>query len=113
LLIDIGRQQQLKWIITEHGAIGKFHDREAIVEDFEGGFLPSPIDEMAEHEHRLSLPLDSKIAQRVLGGCRTGKLTARAGADDRHSKAQNDRETIGSLSMYHRVKNCVKRQARR
>ncbi len=39
-VVDVGRQEQFEWVISDHAAVGEFDDGQAVVKDFEGSFLP-------------------------------------------------------------------------
>ena len=64
--IDVRGKEQFERIIADGHAIGKFHNGQAIVEDFERGFLPLSFEAMAHDEDRLAFSLDTKVAQRAL-----------------------------------------------
>lgn len=66
LKIDVRGKEQFERIIADGHAIGEFHNGQAIVEDFERGFLPLSFEAMAHDEDRLAFSLDTKVAQRAL-----------------------------------------------
>ena len=105
LRIDVRGKQQLERVIADGQAVGKLDDRKTIVENLKGGFLPSPFEEMAHDENRLSFPLGAEVTQRVLRGGGAGKLAAGAGSYRRHRNRSNE---VIMNSMYHRGKNRVK-----
>ena len=62
LVVDVGWQEQFKRVISDGAAVGKFDDREAVVKDLEGSFLPISGQYMPENEHRLSLALGAEVS---------------------------------------------------
>ena len=60
--IDVGRKQQFIRIVSNRDAVGKLDHGKTVVEDFEGGFLPFALDQVAHDENRLTFPLRPKIA---------------------------------------------------
>jgi hypothetical protein len=62
LVVDVGWQEQFKRVISDGAAVGKFDDREAVVKDLEGSFLPFSGQYMPENEHRLSLALGAEVS---------------------------------------------------
>ena len=62
LVIDLSGQEELKRVISDCSAIGKFDEGQTVVKDLEGSFLPFPGQDMAEDEHRLPLALRSEVS---------------------------------------------------
>jgi hypothetical protein len=87
LIIDFGGQQEFQRVIAKDGAVGKFDDRQPIVEHFKGRFLTLPLQDVTDDQDRLASAFGSEVFESALSGPRTGKglgLTARIGSDDRH-----------------------------
>jgi len=82
LVIDVGRQEQFEWIVSDRAAVWKFDDGQAVIKDFECSFLPFSSQDMPEDEHRLSLALRAEVSQGVLCVRGAGKLAGRAGSED-------------------------------
>jgi len=61
-VVDVGRQEQFEWVISDRAAVGKFDDSQAVVKDLEGSFLPLSGQHMPEHEHGLSLALRAEVS---------------------------------------------------
>lgn len=87
--INVGRKEQFVRVISDRHAVCEFHDSQTIVKDFERGFLPFSLEDVAHHKHRLTFPLGAEIAQRVLscGGAR--KLAAGTGSYRWHREPEN------------------------
>ena len=64
--IDVGWKEQFVRVVTDRHSVAKFHDGQAVIEDFEGGFLSFPLEHVAHDEDRLTFPLRAEIAQAVL-----------------------------------------------
>ncbi len=62
LVVDVGGQEELQWIISDCAAVGEFDDSQAIVKDFEVPFLPFPCQYMPEDEHRLPFTLCAEVS---------------------------------------------------
>jgi hypothetical protein len=91
LIVDLGGQQEFERIIAEHGAVGKFDDCQPIVEHFKGRFLPLPLQDVTDDEHRLAPAFGPEVLESALSVPRTSKgfgLAARIGSDDRHSSGR-------------------------
>ena len=74
--INVGRKEQFVRVISDRHAVCEFHDSQTIVKDFERGFLPFSLEDVAHDEHGLAFPLGAEIAQRVLSCGGAGKLAA-------------------------------------
>ena len=62
LVVDVGGQEQLQRVISDHDAVGKFNDGQAVVKDLKGSFLPFSGQYMPEDEHRLSLSFRAEVS---------------------------------------------------
>jgi len=87
LLIDFGRKQQFRRVVTQHHPVGELDHGQSDVEEFEGRLLPFPFRDMADDEDRLSAPFGPQILQRPLGRGGDGEPAARTGSRRRHALA--------------------------
>jgi hypothetical protein len=62
LLVDVGWQEQLSRVISDHAAIGEFDDSQTVVKDLEGSFLPFSGQHMPENKDGLSLALRAEVS---------------------------------------------------
>ncbi len=62
IVVDVGWQEQFERVISDGATVGEFDDREAVVKDLEGSFLPFSGQYMPENEHRLSLALGAEVS---------------------------------------------------
>ncbi len=62
LVVDVGWQEQFERVISDGATVGEFDDREAVIKDLEGSFLPFSGQYMPENEHRLSLALSAEVS---------------------------------------------------
>ena len=62
LVVDVGRQEQFEWVISDRAAVGEFDDSQAVVKDLKGSFLTSSGQHMSEGEHGLSLALRAEVS---------------------------------------------------
>jgi hypothetical protein len=84
LFIDVGRQKEFAWIVSDGCPIAEFDECKPVIKDFKHGFLAFAVEHMAKHEDRLPLPFDAEIFQRTMSRGRARKLAGGTRSNPRH-----------------------------
>ena len=74
LFVDLGREQQFEWIVTQPDVVLESNNGQAVVEDLESGFRALSLQAMSDDKHRLPLALSAQIFQGALRRGGAGEL---------------------------------------